>query len=411
MEGAVHGFDLILFVLDLHLIEHSLFVEVEVSGSFPQVEIGDVRCVDDVVILVNVLLLPKVFDFTSDGGAFGVPEDESSSGVFLNRKKIQLLPQSPMIPLLRLFQHPLILLQLLRILPRRGINPLQHLPLLIAPPIRPGHALQLNRLLGQLPRALDVRSGAEIPPFLPNGINGNGLCFDGIQYLELERLADRLDHFPGLVPRHLLPNDGIILGDDLVHLLLDELEVRLGQFSGRDGFSGGRVGRFGEVEVVVEAVVDPGADGDLGFGEGLLDGHGHDVGGGVAEFEEGGVRVVGGEIFVLVIVFLGGGGLFFGYGGQEAGGRGDGGRRGGYRGREEATDDVRFGGMFGRHGEGILGDAMDGGEMTGAAARGRDECRCGPGKSGREKGGHDDIASDLHFDASNWAMRGSCWVG
>lgn len=74
--------------------------------------------------------------------------------------------------------------------------------------------------------------------------------------------------------------------------------------------------RGGEVEVVVKAVVDPGPDGDLRLGEGALDRHGHDVGRGVAEGEEGGIRFVRGQFFRFGGGFGGGGG----YRGVERGG-------------------------------------------------------------------------------------------
>ena len=42
VEGAVHRLDLVHLVLDVHLVEHPLPVEVVVAGGLPQVEIGNV---------------------------------------------------------------------------------------------------------------------------------------------------------------------------------------------------------------------------------------------------------------------------------------------------------------------------------------------------------------------------------
>ena len=42
VEGAVHRLDLVHLVLDVHLVEHPLPVEVVVAGGLPQVEVGNV---------------------------------------------------------------------------------------------------------------------------------------------------------------------------------------------------------------------------------------------------------------------------------------------------------------------------------------------------------------------------------
>lgn len=39
--------------------------------------------VNDIVICVEVLFLPEIFDFASYGRALGMPEDKSATGIFL----------------------------------------------------------------------------------------------------------------------------------------------------------------------------------------------------------------------------------------------------------------------------------------------------------------------------------------
>ena len=73
----------------------------------------------------------------------------------------------------------------------------------------------------------------------------------------------------GLGLRHLLADDGVVLGDDPLHLGLDLLEVL-----GRE--------RPARVEVVVEAVLDGRADADLHAREEALDGVRAEVRRGVA---------------------------------------------------------------------------------------------------------------------------------
>ena len=73
----------------------------------------------------------------------------------------------------------------------------------------------------------------------------------------------------GLVARHNLALQAGGFLDDGFHLLLDGVEVLAVEGT--------------EVEVVEETLVGGGADGDLGLGEEVFHGLGHDMGGGVAE--------------------------------------------------------------------------------------------------------------------------------
>ena len=85
---------------------------------------------------------------------------------------------------------------------------------------------------------------------------------------------------------------------DLVHPLLNLLEILIGQLPARYRLARLRIGRFGEVKVVIEAIVDPRADGNLSFWEDLLHCHGHHVRGRVTETEQIVVVFVGREIFL-----------------------------------------------------------------------------------------------------------------
>lgn len=49
VERAVHGLDLVLVALHVHLVEHSLLVEVEVARRLPQVKFGHVRGVQQLI--------------------------------------------------------------------------------------------------------------------------------------------------------------------------------------------------------------------------------------------------------------------------------------------------------------------------------------------------------------------------
>mmetsp|Transcript_13418 Transcript_13418/g.29139 ORF Transcript_13418/g.29139 Transcript_13418/m.29139 type:complete len:376 (-) Transcript_13418:296-1423(-) len=298
VEGAVHGFDLIFLILHLHLLKHAIAVKVVVARGFPQIQIGNVGRVNNVVIVVNVFRLPKFFNVPAYDRPFGMPKYKTTTSIFLNGKQIKLLSKDAMVALLRLLHHLLVPLELAGILPGRGINALEHFAILVAPPIRTGHRLERNRLLRELSRRLDVRAGAKIPPLVPDLVDGNRFRLDGFENLKLEGFSDIINALDRLLPSNLLPNDGMVGPYDLVHPLLNLLEILIGQLPARYRLAGFRIGRFGEEEIVVEAIINPRADGNLSFREDLLDCHGHNVRGRVTETEQFVVAFVGWEIFL-----------------------------------------------------------------------------------------------------------------
>ena len=107
-----------------------------------------------------------------------------------------------------------------------------------------------------------MRPAAEVEPRLLR-IDLDLVAFgDGVDQLELERLALVAEQLLRRLAVHHLAGEGRVAGDDLAHLGFD-----LGQIVGREGL----VAR----EVVIEAVLDHRADGDLRAGVELLHGLGH----------------------------------------------------------------------------------------------------------------------------------------
>mmetsp|Transcript_111249 Transcript_111249/g.319660 ORF Transcript_111249/g.319660 Transcript_111249/m.319660 type:complete len:250 (-) Transcript_111249:970-1719(-) len=74
MERTVHGFDLILFVFDIHLIKHIRAIEIKMSGSFPQVQVRNMGSVDDVITTILMGILPEILNQLSYFGSLGVPK-------------------------------------------------------------------------------------------------------------------------------------------------------------------------------------------------------------------------------------------------------------------------------------------------------------------------------------------------
>ncbi len=110
--------------------------------------------------------------------------------------------------------------------------------------------------------------GAQVGEFAL-GVEGNhGVFGQVLDELDLVRLVFLLHVGDGLGPGQFAPLQMEPFLADLFHLRLDLLQMLLGEGEGA-------------VEVVIPALVNGGADGQLHLGPQALDGLGHDVGAGV----------------------------------------------------------------------------------------------------------------------------------
>src|SRR5436190_23618822 len=82
-----------------------------------------------------------------------------------------------------LFELPQVVFELLGVLPRRAVDPLQHRPLLVAAPVRARDTEQLEG--ADLPRVFDVWSAAQVYPISPGAVEADRLV-----------LGERFDDLP-----------------------------------------------------------------------------------------------------------------------------------------------------------------------------------------------------------------------
>ena len=172
-------------------------------------------------------------------------------------------------------------------LPGRAVDALQLGAPLVAAPVGGGDLGQLE--MAEPARGGDVRAAAEVDELavvavgadhaLASPLGGVDACDD----LELVGLVgEELETLGGGV---LLPGEGLVFGDDLPHPGLDAGQVVLAE-----------VGAAGQLEVVVEAVLDRRPDGVVGARPEVGDRLGEHVGGGVAQDVAAGVRVRGDDL-------------------------------------------------------------------------------------------------------------------
>src|SRR5438067_6392644 len=158
----------------------------------------------------------------------------------------------------------------------------------IATPVgaRGGHQLERLDALG----ARAVRAAAEVGEGTV-AVERHGGLAEVFDELDLVALALVLEALDGLLGGNVRALERLVGLDVLAHLLLDALEVGV-----RDLHS------LGEVEVVVEAVLDRRADGHLSAWVELEHGLGEHVGGVVAEEGEGVRAAVGDDLDRLAVV-------------------------------------------------------------------------------------------------------------
>jgi hypothetical protein len=155
----------------------------------------------------------------------------------------------------------------------RPVDPREHLAVGVAAPVGAGDRLQLDR--ADALRAGRVRPAAQV------GEGAVGVERDAVDAFVLDQVVDQLDlvvlslaaeALKRLLDGDVLAREGLVGGDVLAHLGLDRLEVGVGDAHA-----------VGELEVVVEAVLDRRPDRDLDARIEVHDRGGEDVRGVVAD--------------------------------------------------------------------------------------------------------------------------------
>ncbi len=277
VRGAVHGLErhVVLARLAVEHQEHVLLVLPPVPRLLPQLLVVQQRRLD----LLERLALPladEPLQRVVQRGALGSPE-HAAGGHREQLEQLERLAQHAVVALARLLQPVEVLLELVLAEVGRGVDALQHLPLLVAAPVGAGDGEQLEVLEPR--RVLDVRPPAQVHEGAV-GVGGDDLVapLEVVQPLQLERIVGEADAC--LRQRHLLALEGELLRHHLPHLGLERLEILGGE-------------RALHLEIVVEPLLDGGAEADLGLGAQAAHGRGEDVRPGVAQHGEGARILVG----------------------------------------------------------------------------------------------------------------------
>ena len=181
-----------------------------------------------------------------------MPEHEAGTHRLLDGEEVELPAQNAVIPLARLVQPVKVDAQVLLLEKGRAVDALEHLPALVAAPVGPRHVEQL--VVPQSPGRGQVRPPAEVQERAV-AVDGDHLARAHLlQALQLEGVVG--EELARLLAGHHRALEGVVGLDDRRHARLDGLDLLRGE-------------RLGHVEVVVEAVVDGGAEAYAGRGNDL----------------------------------------------------------------------------------------------------------------------------------------------
>ena len=284
------GKDRPLFFGAGHLVgdhEHVLAVLAPMARGFPEFAAHQLRRLHFRVAALVHLAPDILFHLVVDHEAFWVPED-AAGRLVLQMEQVELAADLAMVSLFGLGHHRQIVVEFLLRRERRSIEPRQHRVVAVAAPVGAGHLGQLEGRADILGRA-HVRAAAEVEPLALLVDLDHLVGRDGVDQFDLEVLALGRKDALGLVARPHFLGERSAAGDDLGHLLFDRREIVLGE---------GRVA----LEVVIKAVLDHRADGDLRRRPKFLHGFGEDVRSVVPDQSEAVGAVAGDEFDAAVLV-------------------------------------------------------------------------------------------------------------
>src|SRR4051812_30602049 len=124
MKRTVHRLDEVALPVELHAAEEGLFVVLEGPGGLEQLLAREVRRVNQVVATADVLALDDLLDEVADQRPLRMPEREPRPDQIVERVKIELLAERPVIPALGLFDPGEVFVELRLGAPGRAIDAL-----------------------------------------------------------------------------------------------------------------------------------------------------------------------------------------------------------------------------------------------------------------------------------------------
>ena len=140
--GAVHGFDCVVFVVNLNHV-HIVFVVIPVSAAMPKFLIENHWRFDFFITCQCVFFAPEIFQSVSQHHSFG--EEKRETGTFVeNVEKVQFLAQLAVVTAFGFFHAYDVFVQFQLLFKSRAVDTCQHFVFCVPTPIGTGNACKFE---------------------------------------------------------------------------------------------------------------------------------------------------------------------------------------------------------------------------------------------------------------------------
>ena len=197
-----------------------------VTGTLPQLTIQNHRSADFLITITAMYLTPVINQLIADNHTIWMEEWETWA-FLMNAKEIQLFAQLAMVTLGSLLQHLQISIQIILLFKGSTIDTLQHLVLFTATPVSTSHALQLQSLY--LACRNYMRACTKVSKLTLNIQRNLCILWQIVNQLYLVVLTSLGEHIQSFLTANQLTLQLQVLLDNLVHFLLDVLQILIGK--------------------------------------------------------------------------------------------------------------------------------------------------------------------------------------
>ena len=271
LERAGHraqGEEFLRLILRVTHDEHAVKVMIPVAGDLIELALGHERSLGEQIAVRLLDVLDPALQQLDDARALRQENGQALADAGDGGKVFQVAAELVVVALEGFGLLGEVLVELFLLREGDGVDALEHLALGVAAPVGAAALRQLDSVALDAAGGGEVRAGAEVGE-LALGVEGDvRVGGQVVDELDLVRLVLFLHVFDSFLARQLKALELQLFLADLAHFGLDGIEMLLG-----------KVERG--VKVVVEAVVDRRADGELDLRIQALDGLRHHVGTGV----------------------------------------------------------------------------------------------------------------------------------
>ena len=259
LERAGHGTQgeaFLRLVIRIAQDEHAVKVMIPVTGDLVQLTLGQERRLGQQIAPLFLRVFNPALEQLDDAGALGQQDRQALADIIDRGEILELAAKLVMVALERFFLLLQVLFHFILVIESGTVNALQHLVLFASAPVGTGDRGQLKGLY--FAGGSQMRASAQVHE-IALAIEGNdGVFGQIIDQLDLIGLFPALHEGNGFITRKLETLYAVVLLDNAGHFLFNFAKEII-----REGLIG--------IEIIVEAVIDGGADRELDLGPELLD--------------------------------------------------------------------------------------------------------------------------------------------